>query len=103
MDIVEPTNEKTTHKKRKYQNISTQTMITFQSKELSAQKSIKKIKMIDEKYQNYLSKLNDIKLYDYDVRIKTKKFVSLDPAPIEKDLVMSTPPLSIQRKEIGKK
>ena len=76
--------EKVQHLRPRYNSIGTQTMICFLSKDISPQKSVKKFKAIDPKYQDYVSKINEIKMYDFDVKVKTKKYITLEPPPMEK-------------------
>lgn len=95
--------EKVQHLRPRYNSTGTQTLICFLLKDLSPQKSIKKFKAIDSKYQEYISKINDIKMYDFDVKVKTKKYITLEPSPMEKELTISTPPLNIHKKEIYRK
>lgn len=95
--------EKTIEKKQTSCHVSTQTMISFQSKELFSQKSVKLVKNTDSKYDEYLRKVNESKMYDFDAKLRNKNHLTVDPSSLERELTLSTPPLNIHKKEIVRK
>ena len=56
-------------------------MISFQTKELTSQKSVKLVKNNDSKYENYLKKIAESKMNEGEIKTR-KKYRTMDPTQL---------------------